>query len=222
MQPTDHTASSPWSSLSQNWFRPTMNSSFYAVQGMSPDSSRNINRLTEHMMHSPTAGERPTSRMPQHLNALPHTFTSSYYPSVNSYYSISPGCQEVGTRTNPYHVLEHGGAGAADVERLNQLFEKTKTGGVVGTTDLSPRVEDRNGLRYINDKIIRPQRGRTVFSAKQLHELEKVFVNDQYISGQQRRRLSSQLGLTETQVRVWFQNRRIKWRKQKLERKVKA
>ena len=88
--------------------------------------------------------------------------------------------------------------------------------------DLSPRVEDRNGLRYINDKIIRPQRGRTVFSAKQLHELEKVFVNDQYISGQQRRRLSSQLGLTETQVRVWFQNRRIKWRKQKLERKVKA
>lgn len=88
--------------------------------------------------------------------------------------------------------------------------------------DLSPRAEDRNGLRYINDKIIRPQRGRTVFSAKQLHELEKVFVNDQYISGQQRRRLSSQLGLTETQVRVWFQNRRIKWRKQKLERKVKA
>lgn len=148
MQPTDHTATSPWSSLSQNWFRPTMNSPFYAVQGMSPDSTRNINRLTEHMMHSPAAGERPTSRMPQHLNALPHTFTSSYYPSVNSYYSISPGCQEVGTRTNPYHVLEHGGAGAADVERLNQLFEKTKTGGVVGTTGETDNLGRRNYKFY--------------------------------------------------------------------------
>lgn len=78
-----------------------------------------------------------------------------------------------------------------------------------------------SGLRFIDDKITRPQRGRTVFSAKQLHELEKVFITDQYISGQQRRRLSGQLGLTETQVRVWFQNRRIKWRKQKLERKIK-
>ena len=88
--------------------------------------------------------------------------------------------------------------------------------------DLPPRADNSTGLRFIDDKIIRPQRGRTVFSAKQLHELEKVFVTDQYISGQQRRRLSGQLGLTETQVRVWFQNRRIKWRKQKLERKVKA
>lgn len=85
-----------------------------------------------------------------------------------------------------------------------------------------PRSAETSGLRLIDDKIIRPQRGRTVFSAKQLHELEKVFYTDQYISGQQRRRLSRQLGLTETQVRVWFQNRRIKWRKQKLERKMKA
>ena len=71
------------------------------------------------------------------------------------------------------------------------------------------------------DKVIRPQRGRTVFSAHQLNELENVFVIDQYISGQQRRRLSAQLGLTETQVRVWFQNRRIKWRKNKMERKIR-
>ena len=92
------------------------------------------------------------------------------------------------------------------------------------TLDPSPsRNAQSSGFSYIDEKMmLRPQRGRTVFSAKQLQELENVFVIDQYISGQQRRRLSSRLGLTETQVRVWFQNRRIKWRKQKLERKIKA
>jgi len=84
-----------------------------------------------------------------------------------------------------------------------------------------PRLEE-SVTRLMEDKVIRPQRGRTVFSAHQLNELENVFVIDQYISGQQRRRLSAQLGLTETQVRVWFQNRRIKWRKNKMERKMRA
>lgn len=83
-----------------------------------------------------------------------------------------------------------------------------------------PRPE-KSVARLMVDKVIRPQRGRTVFSAHQLNELENVFVIDQYISGQQRRRLSAQLGLTETQVRVWFQNRRIKWRKNKMERKMR-
>lgn len=83
-----------------------------------------------------------------------------------------------------------------------------------------PRPEE-SVTRLMVDKVIRPQRGRTVFSAHQLNELENVFVIDQYISGQQRRRLSAQLGLTETQVRVWFQNRRIKWRKNKMERKMR-
>ena len=85
----------------------------------------------------------------------------------------------------------------------------------------APRPEAEGVTRLMADKVLRPQRGRTVFSAHQLNELENVFVIDQYISGQQRRRLSAQLGLTETQVRVWFQNRRIKWRKNKMERKMR-
>lgn len=58
---------------------------------------------------------------------------------------------------------------------------------------------------------------RTIFSPDQLERLEKEFDNQQYIVGTERFYLASELGLTETQVKVWFQNRRIKWRKQNLE-----
>jgi len=57
------------------------------------------------------------------------------------------------------------------------------------------------------------KRSRTVFSMNQLEELEKVFQTQQYIVGSDRTLLAARLRLTEAQVKVWFQNRRIKNRK---------
>ena len=57
------------------------------------------------------------------------------------------------------------------------------------------------------------RRMRTVFSPQQLDRLERYFKNQQYVGSAQRIFIASQLGLSETQVKVWFQNRRIRWRK---------
>ena len=57
------------------------------------------------------------------------------------------------------------------------------------------------------------KRRRTIFTASQLERLEFEFQQQQYIVGQERRYLARELGLNEIQVKVWFQNRRIKWRK---------
>ncbi|KAJ7370387.1 hypothetical protein OS493_032563 [Desmophyllum pertusum] len=62
----------------------------------------------------------------------------------------------------------------------------------------------------------KPKRNRTIFTADQLERLEKEFDHQQYIVGSQRSYLATDLGLNETQVKVWFQNRRIKWRRQNL------
>ncbi|CAB3991644.1 Homeobox not2 [Paramuricea clavata] len=62
----------------------------------------------------------------------------------------------------------------------------------------------------------KPKRIRTIFTPEQLERLEKEFAEQQYLVGIERRYLASTLRLTETQVKVWFQNRRIKWRKQRL------
>ncbi|XP_032042834.1 LOW QUALITY PROTEIN: homeobox protein notochord-like [Aythya fuligula] len=61
------------------------------------------------------------------------------------------------------------------------------------------------------------KRVRTTFSSEQLARLEQEFARQQYLVGAQRGLLASTLQLTEEQVKVWFQNRRIKWRKQSLE-----
>ncbi|KAL9982515.1 hypothetical protein ACROYT_G004565 [Oculina patagonica] len=62
----------------------------------------------------------------------------------------------------------------------------------------------------------KPRRMRTVFSPQQLERLERHFKSQQYVGSAQRIYIASQLGLSETQVKVWFQNRRIRWRKQVL------
>ncbi|XP_062601133.1 homeobox protein Hmx-like [Saccostrea cucullata] len=55
---------------------------------------------------------------------------------------------------------------------------------------------------------------RTVFSRHQIFCLESAFDAKRYLSSTERSEIASTLNLTETQVKVWFQNRRNKWKSQ--------
>ncbi|XP_010899462.2 homeobox protein DBX1-A [Esox lucius] len=64
----------------------------------------------------------------------------------------------------------------------------------------------------------KPRRGmlrRAVFSDVQRKALEKMFQKQKYISKPDRKKLASKLGLKDSQVKIWFQNRRMKWRNSK-------
>lgn len=65
--------------------------------------------------------------------------------------------------------------------------------------------------------VLKSKRVRTIFTPEQLERLEAEFERQQYMVGPERLYLAHTLQLTEAQVKVWFQNRRIKWRKHHLE-----
>ncbi|NXP01338.1 NKX26 protein, partial [Certhia brachydactyla] len=59
---------------------------------------------------------------------------------------------------------------------------------------------------------------RVLFSQAQVLELERRFQRQKYLSGPEREQLALLLQLSPTQVKIWFQNRRYKSKRQRQER----
>ncbi|VDL88701.1 unnamed protein product [Schistocephalus solidus] len=75
--------------------------------------------------------------------------------------------------------------------------------------------EDRQSDRMcLSASGRKTRRARTAFTYEQLVTLENKFKSTRYLSVYERLNLALALNLTETQVKIWFQNRRTKWKKQ--------
>ncbi|NXJ07364.1 VEX1 protein, partial [Odontophorus gujanensis] len=57
-------------------------------------------------------------------------------------------------------------------------------------------------------------RPRTKFSAVQLQELERSFREQRYIGVSEKKRLAAELDLSQSQIKTWFQNRRMKFKRE--------
>ncbi|XP_009874230.1 PREDICTED: homeobox protein NANOG-like, partial [Apaloderma vittatum] len=61
--------------------------------------------------------------------------------------------------------------------------------------------------------VVKKAKSRTAFSQEQLQILHQRFQTQKYLSPQQIRELAAALGLTYKQVKTWFQNRRMKFKR---------
>lgn len=73
--------------------------------------------------------------------------------------------------------------------------------------------EDHPDEPRLNSKGKKTRKPRTIYTSFQLRELNKRFERTQYLALPERAELAAYLGLTQTQVKIWFQNKRSKVKK---------
>ncbi|XP_055682822.1 homeobox protein bagpipe [Lutzomyia longipalpis] len=83
----------------------------------------------------------------------------------------------------------------------------------------SPPPQFNMSLHHMEDNLTtnRKKRSRAAFSHAQVFELERRFAQQRYLSGPERSELAKNLRLTETQVKIWFQNRRYKTKRKQIQ-----
>ncbi|MBN3315979.1 HLX protein, partial [Atractosteus spatula] len=119
-------------------------------------------------------------------------------PSANHYFaSLEPGISD------PTSIMSSVGCGSR--QSVQHQFQDTFPGPyAVLTKDTMPQTYKR-----------KRSWSRAVFSNLQRKGLEKRFEIQKYVTKPDRKQLAAMLGLTDAQVKVWFQNRRMKWRHSK-------
>ncbi|XP_010710720.1 homeobox protein engrailed-2 [Meleagris gallopavo] len=87
------------------------------------------------------------------------------------------------------------------------------SGGALSVLSFRPAVGPRSRKPKKKNPNKEDKRPRTAFTAEQLQRLKAEFQTNRYLTEQRRQSLAQELGLNESQIKIWFQNKRAKIKK---------
>ncbi|KAL7676414.1 hypothetical protein ACOME3_002667 [Neoechinorhynchus agilis] len=157
------------------------------------------------------------------------------YSNSGSMYGVPPQGQSVTYPAQDYfyhqpsysnYLNSHQyGAGPADqYSNLNQQYQPAQSLQFYDHSQHQPSyiqpesiaIQHRHSLPAAtnNNRGRKVRQARSIYTRNQLDVLEREFARSHYVDTDKRRHLASALGMTQGQVKIWFQNRRSKFKRQ--------
>ncbi|WAR22258.1 HMX1-like protein [Mya arenaria] len=186
----------------------------------SPTATSNI-----HALHRPLPGALRSALHSPYMIPGRHPLTSHdafVHPAVHWGHRTVPCVQQTANCVRT--------SGSENTENTAKIVKHIETNGGFHSNRSTPEPEVHYGASIHSDRSLdsmgesyhqspspfktKKKKTRTVFSRNQVYKLEAAFDLKRYLSSAERSGLAASLNLSETQIKIWFQNKRNKWKRQ--------